>query len=67
MKLYYIQRKSSVSSILWLLGCGLGMTYYPVKKVYAGHDLGNTIWLSRKEEGYLCGDKSTHIDNMYLV
>ncbi|MFA4818871.1 MAG: PEP-utilizing enzyme [Patescibacteria group bacterium] len=64
MKLYYIQRKSSMSSILWLLGCGLGMTHYPVKQVYAGYDLGNTIWLGRREEGFLCGDKSTHIDKL---
>jgi len=62
MALSYIQRKSAVSSILWILGCGQGMTYYPVKKVYAGFNLGNTIWLLRKSEGFLCGDKNTFLD-----
>lgn len=62
MALNYIQRKSAVSSILWILGCGLGMTYYPIKKVYAGFNLGNTIWLLRKSEGFLCGDKNTFLD-----
>ncbi|MBS4036384.1 MAG: hypothetical protein KGZ85_18120, partial [Ignavibacterium sp.] len=64
MKLYYIQRKSRVSSIQWLLGCGLGMTYYAVKEVYAGFNLGNTVWLNRKEEGFLCADKTTCIDKL---
>ena len=64
MKLTYIQRKSSVSSILWILGCGLGMTHYPVKKVYAGFDLGDTVWLCRKSEGFLCGDRNTHLERL---
>ncbi|MDD4332899.1 MAG: PEP-utilizing enzyme [Patescibacteria group bacterium] len=66
MKLNYIQRKSAVSSILWILGCGLGMTYYPIKKVYAGFDLGNTIWLCRKGDGYICGDQTTRIDKLIM-
>lgn len=64
MKLAYIQRKSAVSSILWILGCGLGMTHYPIRKVYAGYDLGDTIWICRKGEGILCGDQRTKIDEL---
>lgn len=64
MELEYIQRKSAVSSILWILGCGLGMTYYPVKKVYAGFDLGPTIWLCRQSEGFCCGDQTTQLDKL---
>jgi phosphohistidine swiveling domain-containing protein len=66
MTLNYIQRKSAVSSILWILGCGLGMTYYSIKKVYAGFNLGNTIWLCRKGEGFLCGDKDTFLDKLVI-
>jgi|GEM_PF-998073 len=64
MKLEYIQRKSAVSSLLWLWGCGLGMTYYPIKKVYAGFDMGDTIWFFRREEGFLCGDRNTHLGKL---
>ncbi|PIU10746.1 hypothetical protein COT27_01565 [Candidatus Kuenenbacteria bacterium CG08_land_8_20_14_0_20_37_23] len=62
--LTYIQRKSNVASILWILGCGLGMTHYPVKKVYLGANIGNTIWLTRDEEGFLCADKTTRLEQM---
>lgn len=64
MKLTYIQRKSHVSSILWILGCGLGMTHYSIKKVYAGFDLGDTVWLCRRGEGFLCGDENTFLDRL---
>ncbi len=64
MKLAYIQRKSAVSSILWILGCGLGMTHYPIRKVYAGRDLGDTIWICRKGEGILCGDRNTKLEKL---
>lgn len=64
MKLEYIQRKSAVSSILWIIGCGRGMTSFPVRRVYAGYDLGNTIWLCRRGEGFLCGDRTTHLGRL---
>jgi phosphohistidine swiveling domain-containing protein len=66
MSLEYIQRKSALSSILWFFGCGLGMTHYPIRQVYAGFDLGETIWLVRQEEGFMCGDRATHFNKLIL-
>lgn len=40
------------------------MTHYPIHRVYAGRDLGDTIWLCRKGEGFLCGNSRTHLEKL---
>jgi phosphohistidine swiveling domain-containing protein len=64
MKLKYIQRKSKVASILWILGNGLCMAHYAVKKVYFGNNIGNMVWLCRNGEVFACADETTDIEGM---
>lgn len=61
----YIQMKANVSSVLWILGNGFGMSYLPTKLVFKGHTLGNTLWLGGKDAYYyLCADKTTRFSEL---
>lgn len=47
MKLEYVQTKSHVSNIFWGIGNGYALSHSPTKKIFFGHEFGDTFWMTR--------------------
>lgn len=62
--LVYIQRKANVSNVLWAWCNGLGMSHYPVKYIYKGHQFGNTIWVCKKDVICFAADETSRFDDL---